>query len=203
MQINSKVAELVGILLGDGSISVRKDKGQNRIKISFNSLELQYINFVSNILNEVFSVKPILKFRKSEQTADLFLFKEIFVKQVLELGLETSPKWNRAKIPDKFLDNDMELDVLRGYFDTDGSVVLTNNNGTLYPRLEMKVCPSPMQKQFPEILEKNGFRFGFYNCGNGEKRIQINGKRQLQKWLDLIGFHNEKHLLKAKKILEV
>jgi hypothetical protein len=80
--------------------------------------------------------------------------------------------------------------------------VVTNNNGIIYPRLEMKICPSTMQKQFPEILQRRGFRFGAYDCGNGEKRIQMNGKKQLEKWMERIGFHNPKHVAKANRILK-
>jgi hypothetical protein len=203
MAINSDTAELIGILLGDGSISARiNKKGQNRLKISFNSAETQYIDFVSNLILQTVGIKPILKFRKNENTADLFLFQKQPIKQILDLGLRLSPKRNTAKIPNCFLENDFELDVLRGYFDTDGSVVLTDNNGILYPRLEMKVCPSPMQDQFPKILQRRGFKFGFYDCGNGEKRIQMNGKIQLKKWIDSIGFHNSKHVTKANRILK-
>jgi len=203
MRLNSKVAEFVGILLGDGSISKRtNNKGQNRIKISFDSREKQYIGYVSDLVENIFGLKPILKYRKNENTADLFLFKKECLNKILDLGVKLSPKRNNALIPGDFVGNALELDVLRGYFDTDGSVVITNNNGVIYPRLEMKVCPSPMQKQFSEILRRRGFRFGFYNCGNGEKRIQMNGKKQLEKWTKRIGFHNSKHITKANRILK-
>ena len=202
LKISSNTAEFVGILLGDGSISIRaKGKGQNRIKITFNSSEKQYIDFVSNLMENITGIKPILKFRKNENTADLFLFKKEAVEKMLEFGLKLSPKRNSAEVPYEILNSSFDLDLVRGYFDTDGSVIITNNNGTIYPRLEMKVCPSPMQTQIPSILQKYGFRFGIYNCGNGEKRIQMNGKGQLEKWTNLIGFHNEKHGVKARKMV--
>ena len=90
---------------------------------------------------------------------------------------------------------------MRGYFDTDGCVVTANNNGICYPRLEMKVCPSPMQKQFVEILKKHNFRFGVYNIGKGKVRIQLNGKAQLTKWVRLVGFSNKKHADKIKRFM--
>lgn len=68
--------------------------------------------------------------------------------------------------------------------------------------MELKICPSPMQKQIPEILKRRGFKYGFYNVVNGEKRIQMNGKLSLKKWFNLIGSHNEKHILKANRILK-
>ena len=197
-----KLAEFIGIMLGDGSMSIKKIKGQNRIKITFNSKEQQYINFVKNLIEKLFNVTPILKFRKKENTADLFIFRRGVINHLMDLGLALSPKRNNAKIPESFLNNDLELDVLRGCFDTDGSVVLANNNGTLYPRLEIKVCPSPMQKQIPEILCRRGFRFGVYDIVNGEKRIQMNGKSQLEKWIKLVKFSNIKHITKANRILK-
>ena len=82
--------------------------------------------------------------------------------------------------------------VLRGYFDTDGCVAITNNNGTIYPRLEMKIMPSPMKQQLQELLNMYGFKYGVYEIGRGEVRIQMNGKKQLEKWKKEIGFSNKK-----------
>ncbi len=117
------------------------------------------------------------------------------------VGFVLAPKWKRAIIPSCFLRPELELFVVRGYFDTDGSVVITNNNGTIYPRLEMKISPSPMQAQFIDILKRNNFHFGVYDIGRGKVRIQLNGIQQLKKWYEKIGFSNHRHLEKAKKFL--
>jgi hypothetical protein len=58
-----------------------------------------------------------------------------------------------------------------------------------------------MQKQFIQILNKYSFNFGAYSIGKGEVRIQMNGKRQLAKWISLVGFHNQKHLKKAMRFV--
>ncbi|MCD4666923.1 hypothetical protein K8R47_03890 [archaeon] len=190
-----KFAEFIGIMLGDGYFV------DDRIKISFNSKDdLDYIEYVKDLINNIFDVNPILKFRKNENTADLFVFKRNVIKILKEKGLLKSPKWNNAIIPKSFLKYD--LHVLRGYFDTDGCVVMAMNNGTFYPRLEMKICPSPMQKQFIAIISKYKFRFGVYDIGKGKVRIQLNGKEQLKKWFNLVGFSNSKHMIKAKKFLK-
>jgi hypothetical protein len=190
----TNLAEFVGIMLGDGYLS------DNRIKISFNSKESYYIDYVSKIVEDIFDTKPIIKFRKNENTAELFVFKREIIKKIKSIGLINSPKWNNAVIPNKILKYD--LDVLRGYFDTDGCVVITNNNGTIYPRIEMKICPSPMQNQFIQILKKYSFRFGVYQIGKGEVRIQLNGKKQLEKWFKLVGSNNQKHINKAKNFIK-
>lgn len=90
MKLNENLAEFVGILLGDGSITITY---QNRLKISFHSEEQEYIDFVSNLIIELFQEKPIFKKRKNENTADLFIFKRKIIDSLLDFGLEESPKW--------------------------------------------------------------------------------------------------------------
>lgn len=200
-----KLAEFVGILLGDGCLTLKnkRSKAITRLKISCNSKDdFEYVTYLYTLVKELFGVEPKIEFRKNENTVDVLLFKKgILLFLINEVGMKLSPKWGRAKIPEKVLLEGYGRDVLRGYFDTDGSVVVTDNNGTIYPRLEMKICPSPMKEQFIELLKKEGFKFGAYEIGKGEVRIQLNGKEQLKKWIEKVGFRNQKHIEKAKQFL--
>jgi len=63
----------------------------------------------------------------------------------------------------------------------------------------MKVSPSPMQQQFVDLLKSYGFKFGVYQIGEGKVRIQLNGKTELRKWTELIGFSNMKNLRKLER----
>jgi hypothetical protein len=196
--MNKDIAEFVGILLGDGSIDT---KYQNRVQITLNKAEIEYANYIIELARRNFKVKPLLRFRKVECALDIKIFNKKFIEFLTnKIGLVPAPKWGRAVIPDAFMEEHLARYVLRGYFDTDGSVIITNNNGTLYPRLEMKICPSPMCASFVKILNTSGFRFGAYQIGNGETRIQMNGQSQLQKWITTIGFSNPNHLKKIKGI---
>ncbi|MBT4111389.1 hypothetical protein HOE37_06015 [Candidatus Woesearchaeota archaeon] len=200
MKNKEKLAEFVGIMLGDGYIGFPNCP---RIKISFNSIDdKEYFGFVENLLSQLFDANIITNHRKNENTSELFIFKREVIRSVInELKLLPSPKWDRARIPGWIFNQNLERFVLRGYFDTDGCVVITNNNGTRYPRLEMKVSPSPMQNQFVKIIDKLGFRFGVYNIGKGKVRIQMNGKEQLRKWNELVGFSNKKHQRKSDSFI--
>ncbi len=206
---DKNLAELIGILLGDGSIGIYKCKTKNkismqhRVKITLNSIDdLDYSIFVSNLIQSLFGVIPLKRIRKNEKSLDLLCFNKDIVRFLIDdIGMALSPKWDRAKIPDFCFENNLELFALRGYFDTDGCVSIVNNNGKLYPRLEMKVCPSPMQQQFIDILRKHNFRFGAYKIGNGKVRIQMNGLGELKKWSRLVGFSNKKNIKRAKRFL--
>ena len=171
-----------------------------RLKITLDSIkDREYMEYIKILIKKVFNEKAIIDFRKNENTVDILLYKRKVIRELIKIGLKKSPKWERAIIPSQFLTEELEKYVLRGYFDTDGSVIITNNNGTIYPRLEMKICPSPMQIQFIEILKRKRFKFGVYQIGRGEIRIQMNGISQLKKWKEDVGFSNSKHINKIKK----
>jgi hypothetical protein len=196
MKNQREMAEFVGIMLGDGYLGYPTPW---RMKISFNSVDdKEYVKIVDKLLIKLFNTKTIIKHRSNEKVSEIYIFKrEILRHLVNDLDLIPSPKWERARIPDWIFKENLEKHALRGYFDTDGSVVITNNNGTRYPRLEMKVSPSPMQEQFIGIVKSLGFRHGVYAIGKGKVRIQINGKDELAKWNNIVGFSNPKHQRKC------
>lgn len=202
-------AEFAGILLGDGSLGIYRSQAANRIKIIYrvkvtlDDREVQYAQYVQNLMESLFYRRPVIRTIPSEHTCNIFLSGKKHTDCLLAMGFKTAPKMHRAIIPEQFLTPESELRVVRGYFDTDGSVVIANNNGTPYPRLEMKISPSPMQQQFIDILRRHQFHFGVYPVENGHIRIQLNGRNQLQRWWELIGFSNERHITKARPFLFV
>jgi len=202
--LSKELAEFIGILLGDGSINIypsNKYSTYYRVKITFHSGERDYINYVSKLISKLFGEFPILKKRKNEKATDLFIFKKSIVEYLLQLGLKNSPKWDRAIIPKKFMNKKLGKYVLRGYFDTDGSLVLTQNNGIIYPRLEMKISPSPMLNQFKKLACLFDFKYRSYDIGKGKVRIQINGLAETIKWNRMVGFSNPKHIKKFEYII--
>jgi len=196
--MNAKFAEFVGILLGDGSLG--RYGSQYRIKITTNANEKEYHSHILQLIENLFGIKALKRKRKGEDTVDILIFKkDLFNFLTNFIGLKIAPKKNRAIIPKIFINTKLEIDILRGYFDSDGCVAIVNNNGTKYPRIEMKICQSPMQKQFINIIKKLGFRFGCYQIENGAVRIQINGKEQLKKWNNIVRFSNSKNIVRYQQ----
>jgi DNA-binding transcriptional regulator WhiA len=195
---NRKLAEFVGILLGDGSITRTY---QNRIQITLNKNEILYAKYIQKLITEIFDIDAKIKFRKTENALDIHIFKRKIIDFLLDgVGLKESPKWNRQIVPKIFLNNYLEKLILRGYFDTDGSVVILKNGRAPYPRLEMKICPSPMRNSLIKILKRQKFHFGNYLIENGRTRIQLNGRTQAKRWMNLIGISNPLQLERLQKI---
>ena len=203
-----KVAEFIGIMLGDGSIGIYDTKAGDKIKkhhvvkVSLDSRNGQYIDHVSNLMGEVLNVEPGIHFKKKENAVDICTFRKEKVFYALnEIGLKISPKWNRMEVPKKFMKEELYPHILKGLFDTDGSVTIFNNNGIIYPRIEIKICPSPAQKQFIDILDQFDFNYKIQNLDKGKIRIRISGVRELRKWFDLIGSSNQNHIDRANQFL--
>jgi DNA-binding transcriptional regulator WhiA len=204
-----RLAEFIGIMLGDGSIGIydtkagEKIKKHRVIKVTLDSRNEQYIDHVFSLMKEILDVEPKLHFRKKENAVDICTFRKDKLNYVLsEIGLKMSPKWNRMEIPQKFMKQELYLYILRGLFDTDGSVTIFNNNGTIYPRIEIKICPSPAQKQFIDILNQLSFNHKIQNLDKGKIRIRISGKKELEKWFNLVGSSNQSHIQRASQFLE-
>ena len=143
--INKDLAEFIGILLGDGYLSGHKNNYE--IKISLDKIkEKDYSLYLQKLFYQLFHLKILSYERTSDGTLDLRISNKNLMIYLTEfIGLHKSPKMDRAEIPPLLFKPQFYTSLLRGYFDTDGCIVDTDNNGIRYPRIEMKICRSPMQ----------------------------------------------------------
>lgn len=194
------LAEFVGILLGDGNIGIYtstvkgKIKTQYRIKITLNSIkDKEYSIYVVGLIKTIFGKEPKLNPRKNVNAVDVYILGKKYLDVLTGIGLVLAPKWGRAIIPARFMVSGSDLLILRGYLDTDGCISCVNNNGIRYPRLEMKICPSPMQDQLISILSKYGLDPQVNKLEKGKVRVCLAGVPKLKKWAKLIGFSNPRN----------
>ncbi|MHA1977376.1 MAG: LAGLIDADG family homing endonuclease [Candidatus Hodarchaeales archaeon] len=118
LEKNDALAELIGIILGDGGMS------KNSIVVSIHSENKEYIRKVSNLIKEVFSYSPKYHKRKNKKVIDVKVHSQGIVQSLLNLGLQTGnkvkkqvglPKW--IKKNDSFF-----IACVRGLIDTDGYI---------------------------------------------------------------------------------
>lgn len=203
-----EVAEFVGIMIGDGSIGIYNTKAGNRIKIhrrvkvTLDSRNIGYINHVSKVMKNVLDITPRLFFKKKENAVDISTHRKDKIDFVTNtIGLKASPKWGRMEIPEKYSRGRYGLLVLKGLFDTDGCLTIFNNNGNTYPRIEIRLSPSPAQNQVSNILEEQGFNYKIQELERGKTKVRISGVKELKRWFDLIGSSNPIHLEKSRRFL--
>lgn len=207
--MDEELAELIGILLGDGSIGIYTSRAgkriltQYRIKVTLNSIkDREYSFYVARLFEIVFGKSSRIRKRGDENAVDVYLLGERYLSYIIEIGMALAPKWERAVVPSRFMAAPLDKLVIRGYMDTDGCVCAVNNNGIRYPRIEMKISPSPMQAQLIGILSNNGFRPQVNRLEKGKVRVVLAGMGNLKRWNETIGFSNPRNQKMADSFLK-
>ena len=98
--------------------------------------------------------------------------------------------------------------TIRGIVDTDGSIFVAKKPRVLaYPSIEFDTSSKKLALQLREILLNQGFRVAniwTYQTKLGKRpmyKVPLNGIKNLEKWLDEIGFSNPYKLRRAQKCL--
>lgn len=117
-EVNCELAELIGILLGDGGIS------RKVIDISIHSKAKDYIDRVKKLVKSVLKYEVKFHKRKNKEVIDLKIYSVARVTCLLQLGLEIGNKVEKqAKIPDWIKTNrNYFISCIRGLIDTDGYI---------------------------------------------------------------------------------
>ncbi len=187
-KISDSLAEFFGILFGDGSVI--DTERIHRIVISLNLKEDSvYKDYVFQLIKKLFGIEPKLKRRQRFGKLDLEISSKGISKFLLSLGYPNGRKKDKLIIPYWILENRKHLQLfLRGLVDTDGSLFFAKR-GTYklneYPVIEIKMHDENFINQIFYSLKNLGFK-----VNKTKIKIQLNGKDNLQKWINEIGFRN-------------
>ena len=102
-------------------------------------------------------------------------------------------------IPHFLMRTPLERRVISGIFATDGSLVITNNNGTMYPRVEFRSSSVTLLRQIRRVLKRCGMKGGLYPKYT---RLQYNGNSNLELFVSKVGFLNPKQNDKYKQWMQ-
>ena len=189
---NKKLAELLGILLGDGNLN----KSSNCVTIVGSLEELDYYNnFVMPFIESLFEVKPKLRFRNDRNAIYIdFNSKEVMDYLSKEVGLVRGDK-RYAHVPHIIVQNVQLIPhFLRGLFDTDGCLKFSRQTrkNNYYPRIQFCFSDVPFAYEVISLLEKVEFKIGRWKDSrfNGLIFYQISGKENLERWIKTIGSNN-------------
>ena len=206
MKINNKIAELIGVIIGDGCIRYKPQSSQYYIEIvGDQNNEREYFEYLSKIFIEELNLKSFVKIR--ERGLRLKIYSKKFVEHLVhKLKLPCNKdKCQHIFIPSIiFNDENLLKHCLRGIMDTDGSLFFANKGYRKdYPTIEISTISHKLAQQLKETLSTR-FRLGFRNYKQGRfqriYRVSLNGEKMVEKWHQEIGFSNPRNLNKYKKI---
>jgi len=194
--LSKEFCEFVGAFMGDGFFDAGKSLG-----ISGDSeLDREYHNYLSKNVGDLFDLKGRIYKSKEKNSSYLkFNSTELCKMFVNRFGFPNGPKAYSVKIPKEILlaKKEFLFSTIRGIFDTDGCVYFDKRKSYSkpYPRISLCIKSKPLSDQLYEILSED-FRVYKIKNNRGDQGVEIYGREQIRKWVDLIGFSNPRHLNK-------
>ncbi|MFA6193279.1 MAG: LAGLIDADG family homing endonuclease [Parcubacteria group bacterium] len=192
-----KLAEFIGIMLGDGGIS------QRQVSISLNrESDREYIEFVKKIIITLFGVSPSL-YPDPKSKADTIVISRTELVEYLtqKLGLKIGNKIKQQiDIPTWIKKNsEYKIACVRGLVDTDGSVYkhryTVKNKTYSYQKLSFCSLSPPLLLSVFETLKNIGLKPRICK----DKEIKIENTQNVRRYFEIIGSNNKKHLKKIEK----
>jgi hypothetical protein len=186
--LDEKLAEFIGIYLGDGTIT----KYFIRISGDFR-YDQPYFKYIKKIVEELFGIKATITKEKKHNTMYITIFsKEMcsFLKQNYKINFGHKIK-NKTSIPHKILkDNKLAFACIRGLIDTDGTISRRGKNGKQFC-IEFTAHNKKLLEQVTNIMNKKGlFTFG------DKTNTGTNSKEKILRYFEEIGSSNLRHIVR-------
>jgi intein/homing endonuclease len=187
------LAELVGILAGDGHI------GAYQISVTTNSkTDLEHIKYTKKLFEKIFPATAFITFRSdcnacvmtvSSKSIGDALVKKGMVRGHKIRGSLCMPEWIKSN-------SSFKKAFLRGLFDTDGSVYLDRHiiKNKTYENISMLFTNRciPLLDDFKASL----IEFGFRPTQKTDFAVFLRRKEDIRRYFEIIGSSNPKHLKK-------
>jgi len=209
-QTSIDLAYFCGILAGDGSIYTRAKKFDNIIKCVGNPRSEQglYTDVLAPLMRRLFNFVPIMKVQDSGTTFGFCIYsKAMYSFFTRTIGMPSGKKYDKLCIPPVFKQELSQcFAFIRGVADTDFYVKLVKKN---YPVIVGVSKSESFLKEMGEYLRREGFTYNMYCRVQHDKRLKVpktiyvyelnfSGRRNLQLWMEKIGFSSPKHLARIR-----
>jgi hypothetical protein len=191
-EFNENLAEFWGILSGDGFLT--KTGRVHRLGVCFHLKDdIHYSRYVKLLIKNLFNIEPTISIKKKETILYLLVHSKGITDFISENNFPIGIKKDKLKIPKWIANNNKFVKrYLRGLIDTDGCLFYPKK-GTYkvnkYPVIEIKIHDKTFIKNIGTLINNLGFK-----VVRQKYKIQLNGIQNLNKWLDVIGFKNIKHI---------
>lgn len=195
--VSEPLAELIGILLGDGGITI------GQVIITLNSrTDKDYASFVIDLENKILGEKPKFFFKKDCNAISIYLNGINLVKVLKGLGLKVGNKVKQqVEVPLWIKENiNFKVACLRGLMDTDGGIFIhkykINNKLYKYRKICFTNRSLPLLLFTKEVLEELGFTPKIITKVEN-KKVWLYNSSEVSRYLEIVGSHNTR-LLKYK-----
>ena len=185
-----ELAEFIGIIMGDGSIS------EYQVVITLHHIDdLEYAAFVVRLIKKLFKVTPRVYHSQKNSVNDIVVSRKELVHFLHTLGLPIGNKVKQQFDIPEWIKRDRKLATacVRGLVDTDGCIFLhryrVKGRWYAYKKLSFTSASEPLRQSVYDLLKK----FDFHPRLNG-KDVRLNRIEDMRRYFSLVSTHNPKHL---------
>ena len=204
VELDEKLAYETGFHIGDGNLYSKNRTHKITYSGNLQNEETFYLEILKPLLEELFGVQPKEK-RWEERNAILLVInsKKVANFKIDVLGLPNGKK-THIRIPEQIKEDPKLLrECLKGIGDTDFSVSFKKTRRGTYsePRMDLFCRSIELADEIEDALLSMQFtvkRKTKTRRGYLENRIRLHGKRNLELWLNTIGFLNPYRLAKIE-----
>ncbi len=201
-ELSEDLCEFIGAFMGDGYL----DNGKTVGIVGDSNLDKDYFDYLSKKVKSLFDLNRAIIKSKDKNASYIKFYSKNLCKMLTErFGFPKGPKTYSVKIPDEILNSKEEhiFSTIRGIFDTDGCVFFDKRKAYTkpYPRITLQINSKPLAEQLVQILSKY---FVVSNRSYIKRRnyyVEVYGHLQFEKWMELIGFSNQRHLNRIERAL--
>ncbi len=214
MKITGDLAEILGIHIGDGCISITNSYKEYYLGGDITQERDYHLNWVSELYNKnimipLYNKKVEYKNRPKVGIIGFHVFDGKIVNFFLNLGVESGSKIN-VEVPKLIMEKkSIYKRFLRGLFDTDGCIYFDKNRSSKnpinnQPTIKLSSVSSKLIEQVFSMLVRIGLHPRMRKPYKGKKdkhklySILIYQRGDIKYFIKSIGFKNPKHLTKWK-----
>ena len=190
-ELSPRLAELVGIILGDGNLN------QYYVSITLHLWhERDYASFVARLFRELFEVEVRPRAEVVKTTCTVQVSSVNLVEYLIRLGLRPGNKTEQqVGVPAWVLDDDgLMRACVRGLMDTDGGpyphVYEIGGRTYRYVKLNFSNYSRPLLDDVTAMLA----RLDFTPTGDGQTKMVLNRQEEVLRYYVEVGTHNVYHL---------
>lgn len=189
MSYSVDLAELFGILLGDGSLTTYYAK----VYLNMHS-EGGYAFFVQDLFQRLFPGGTVARTkREARGTWEVQISSKEACGYLKKIGFDPKVR----AIPTWILEDEAFITAtIRGLFDTEGSVGIKYFKGKKENTFYKQLTVTNANKNILNFLVKSLIRNGFRPTKNSKNNIYISNRLDIKRYLEDIGSHNPKLLKK-------
>ena len=192
---NKKLAEFVGIMLGDGGVA------PYHIHITLSDKEKIYAKYIMDLIRDLFGVSAKLNKLKNSNAVDIVVQRKQLVDFCQDIGLVLGNKVKHQVDVPIWIKEDREFVkmCIRGLIDTDGcfytnSYVVNGKKYTYY-----KIAFTNSSKPLVDFVARNLIKLGINaRIGRNHKDVRVEDVGSVYKYIKEICSSNSKHLKKIK-----